>query len=78
LENKRKNKCKKNRKVEKKRKKTKKKKKKGKSWKKNAKKKEKKRRNALWITVVIHNTLCLGNSDSPTPFRVLLIFIKEI
>jgi len=78
LENKRKNKCKKNRKVEKKEKKRKKKEKREKLEKKCKKKKEKKRRNALWITVVIHNTLCLGNSDSPTPFRVLLIFIKEI
>ena len=78
MENKRKNKCKKNRKVEKKEKKRKKKEKREKLEKKCKKKKEKKRRNALWITVVIHNTLCLGNSDSPTPFRVLLIFIKEI
>jgi len=72
-----KKKWKKNRKVEKKREKQKK-KRKGKSWKKNAKKKEKKKRNALWITIVIHSTLCVWNSDSPTPFRVLLIFIKEV
>jgi hypothetical protein len=64
--------------LKKKEKKRKKKEKREKLEKKCKKKKEKKRRNALWITVVIHNTLCLGNSDSPTPFRVLLIFIKEI
>jgi hypothetical protein len=39
-------------------KKKKKKKKKGKSWEKNAKKE---RRNALWITVVIHSILCTGD-----------------
>jgi hypothetical protein len=64
--------------LKKKEKKRKKKEKREKLEKKCKKKKEKKRRNALWITVVIHSTLCLGNSDSPTPFRVLLIFIKEI
>jgi hypothetical protein len=64
--------------LKKKEKKRKKKEKREKLEKKCKKKKKKKRRNALWITVVIHNTLCLGNSDSPTPFRVLLIFIKEI
>jgi hypothetical protein len=64
--------------LKKKEKKRKKKEKREKLEKKCKKKKEKKRRNALLITVVIHSTLCLGNSDSPTPFRVLLIFIKEI
>jgi len=69
---------KKNRKVEKKKRKTKKKEKREKLQKKCEKKKEKKKRNALWITIVIHSTLCVWNSDSPTPFRVLLIFIKEV
>jgi hypothetical protein len=42
-----------------------KKRKKGESWGKMTKCKKKRKRNALWITVVIHSILCVGNSDSP-------------
>jgi hypothetical protein len=31
--------------------------------------KRKEKRKALWIPIVIHNALCVGNSDSPTPFK---------
>jgi hypothetical protein len=36
------------------------KKKKGESWKKKVKKKDEKKRNALWITIVIHSALGVG------------------
>jgi hypothetical protein len=39
--------------------------------KKNLKKKTKKKK-SLWITVVIHSILCVGNSKSPTQFSILV------
>ena len=36
------------------------------------------REESLWITVVIHGDLGVGNSDSPTPFRACYnIYIYE-
>jgi hypothetical protein len=35
--------------------------------------KKKGKRKAFWITVVIHSDFDVGNNDSLTPFRVLLI-----
>ena len=58
-------------KLKKKQKKTK--KKKGKVRKKQKKgkvTKKKRRKESLWITVVIHSEMCVGNCDSPIPFRL--------
>jgi hypothetical protein len=33
---------------------------------------KKKGEESLWITVVIHNDLCVGNSKSPTRFSILV------
>jgi hypothetical protein len=34
------------------------------------KNKKKSGKESLWITVVIHSEMCVGNIDSPTPFRL--------
>jgi hypothetical protein len=40
--------------------------------KKEKKKKRKKRKESQWITVVIHSEMCVGDSDSPTRFSILV------
>jgi hypothetical protein len=40
--------------------------------KKKGKVKKKKREESLWITVVIHSEMCVGDSDSPTQFSILV------
>jgi len=39
-------------------------------------KKKKRRGKTLWITVVIHSVLCVGNSESPTRVYYICLIIN--